>query len=209
MSTHLSISIVEDNAEERALFAAIVDGAERMKCVSQHPNPAHAFKHLAKVKPDVVLVDVVMPCATGMECVRQIKSVLPEAVFVMLTKHEEQDYIFESLQAGASGYLIKSKARVELPELIRRAHRGEMVLTPEIARRVLGHFRKEDSFMTPTLLTPREQEILRLVAQGWKSKEIAARLNCSPHTVDRHVQHACEKLQVSGRVAAAAKFLRK
>ena len=206
----IRVSIIEDNADERALYAGIVDATSDMRCVSQHPNAAHALRRLREVKPDVVLVDIEMPGCTGVECVRQIRSLLSGTLCIMLTKHEENDYIFDSLKVGAVGYLIKAKVRDALPDLIRQACREEVVMTPEIARRVLAHFRTREPVLAhETRLTPREEEVLRLIAQGFTSKQISTQLGCAPNTVDRHAQHICEKLHVSGRVAAASHYFGK
>jgi DNA-binding NarL/FixJ family response regulator len=144
---------------------------------------------------------------SGIECVRQLKSVLPRTPAVMLSMHPSNDCILESLQAGAAGYLIKSRVREELPTLIQRVVREEVLFTREVARRVLAHFRQYEPRLNGAVrLTPREQEVLRLISQGFSSKEISQRLGCAPNTVDRHAQHICGKLHVSGRVAAASSY---
>ncbi len=205
--TPIRVSIIEDNPDERSLYASIVDSAADMRCVSQHPNAAHALRELPQVKPHVVLVDIVMPRCSGVECVRQLKTLLPQALLVMLTKHADDDFIFDSVKAGAVGYLLKAKIRDSLPGLIRHVCREEVVMTPEVARRVLAFFfERKTSSANLVKLSPREEEVLHLVAQGRTSKQIAERLGCSPNTIDRHTQHICEKLHVSGRVAAANKY---
>jgi len=203
----IRVSIVEDNPEELALYAEIVNTAPGLSCVSRHPDGPHALRHLPEIKPDVVLVDVELPKLSGIECVRRLKLLLPQTLAVMLTKHPNDDYIFESLRAGAVGYLIKAHVRQQLPVLIHQLLREEVVFTPEIARRVLVFFREhQPKLQDITKLTAREEEVLRLVAQGFSSKEIGERLGCSAITVDRHAQHICEKLHVSGRVAAANRY---
>src|ERR1051326_7588627 len=111
----IRVSIVEDHPEELALYAAIVNCAPDMRCVSQHPDGAHALRHLPAIQPDVVLVDIGLPKISGIECVRQLRTALPHLLPVMLTKHSDDDHIFESLQAGAAGYLLKAKVREALP----------------------------------------------------------------------------------------------
>jgi DNA-binding NarL/FixJ family response regulator len=203
----IRVSIVEDNAEELALYVSIVDAAPGLACASAHPDGAHALRHLPHVRPHVVLMDVELPDLSGIACVRQLKTAVPEILAVMLTKHQNDDYLFESLQAGAVGYLIKAHVREKLPGLIRQVLREEVVFTPEIARRVLVYFRQhERKLQDVAQLTAREEEVLRLVAKGFTSKEIGERLGCAANTVDRHAQHICEKLHVSGRVAAADRY---
>lgn len=207
--TSISVSIVEDNSDERALYAAIVNNAPDMRCVSQHPNAPHALREMPQLNPDVVLVDIVMPRCSGVECVRQLKDRLPNSMFVMLTKHADDDYIFNSFRAGAVGYLLKAKTREALPDMIRQVCRDGVVMTPEIARRTLAFFSlQSQSTLSAAKLTPREEEVLRLIAQGLTSKQIADRLGCSPNTIDRHAQNICEKLHVSGRVAAANAYFK-
>jgi len=209
----IRVSIIEDIAEERALYARIVDEAGDMQCVSAHPNTTHALRHLPSLKPDVALVDIVMPrgSISGIECLRQLKARVPVVIPVILTKFNNDDFIFDSLSAGALGYLLKRDVRENLPTRIRQAYNGEVVMTPEIARRVLLHFQKHDAKAAAEKvnLTAREEEVLRLIAQGLTSKQIAFRLSCSPNTVDRHAQNICQKLQVSGRVAAASRYFGK
>ncbi|MBI2927687.1 MAG: response regulator transcription factor [Verrucomicrobia bacterium] len=203
----IKVSLIEDDAGVRERYARLIDAAGDMRCVSQHPNGAHALHHLPAGAPDVVLVDIRMPQLSGIECVRQLKALLPRLLPVMLTQFGDADLIFESLKAGAVGYLLKSDLPDSLPALIRQVHSGGSPMTPEIARRVLGHFHAPPAPLHEEVrITPREEEVLRLVAQGYSSKEIGEKLGCSAVTVDRHVQHICAKLHVSGRVAAASKY---
>lgn len=207
MSAKIRVSIVEDDPGERELYASVLSSLRDMVCVSQHPSAAHAVRHLPEFGPEVVLVDVVMPGGTGIECVRQLKPLLPGSHFLMLTKYVDDHYIFESFKAGAIGYLLKARVSRSLPALIRQACREGAVIPPEIARQMLAHFQAlPKSAAIAAQLTAREEEVLRLVMQGLSSKEIAVRLGCSANTVDRHAQHICEKLQVSGRHAAASKY---
>ena len=208
-SKRIRVSIIDDNSEERELYASVVQRNPKMECVSKHPSAAHALHSVAQIRPDVILVDVVMPQCSGIECVRQLKSILPKAQCLMLTKHVDDDFIFDSYEAGAVGYLVKADVADHLPALIRRARRDGVIIPPEIGRRMLAHFQEIARSVPPDVrLTPREEEVLRLVMQGHSSKEIAARLACTPNTVDRHAQHICEKLHVSSRFAAANKYFR-
>ncbi len=206
----IRVSIIEDDSEERELYAAVVQQNRNMECVSKHPSAAHALHHIPQIRPDVILVDVVMPQCSGIECVRQLKKILPKTQFLMLTKHVDDDFIFESYKAGAVGYLVKAGVADDLPALIRRAQRDGVMIPPEIGRQMLVHFQRIGCSVLPEIrLTLREEEVLRLIMQGHSSKEIADRLGCTANTVDRHAQHICEKLHVSSRFAAANKYFRK
>src|SRR5262249_425870 len=139
------VSIVAGNAKERARYGEIVDKAEGMRCVSQHPDAAHALQELPRVRPDVALVDLGVPEYSGIECVRQLRILWPSVLCLILTRRLDDDSIIDSLQAGAAGYLLKAQTERALPVLIRQVLREEVVFTPEIARRVLVYFRQHDA----------------------------------------------------------------
>ena len=137
-----SVSIVEDNEKLRGTLARVLNRAEGFRCVSQHPYAEDALKELPGVKPDVVLMDINLPGMNGVECVRQLKKLLPEVQAIMLTVYEDTDNIFEALAAGASGYLLKRTTSAELLTAIRDVLRGGSPMTAHIARKVVQSFQK-------------------------------------------------------------------
>jgi DNA-binding NarL/FixJ family response regulator len=208
MSTR--ISIVEDNEQLRGTLARLIDREEGLECVSNYGTAEAALEHLPKDKPQVVLMDINLPGMNGVECVRQLKPLLPEVLVVMLTAYEDTENIFNALAAGAAGYLLKRAPRAELLEAIREVCRGGSPMTPHIARKVVQSFQKPVVATHPVEnLSEREQEVLDCLSQGFLYKEIAEKLGISYETVHTYIRRIYEKLQVRTRTEAVAKFLKR
>ena len=206
----ITVSIVEDNDQLRGTLARVLNRAEGFQCLSQFANAEDALKALPQEKPNVVLMDINLPGMNGVECVRQLKQLAPEIQVVMLTVYEDTDTIFSALAAGASGYLLKRTSREELLAAIREVHRGGSPMTTHIARKVVQSFQQTSPSPKPTEnLSPREQEVLDLLSQGFLYKEIAEKLGISYETVHTYIRRIYEKLQVRTRTEAVAKFLRR
>ena len=208
----IKVSIVEDNDKLRATLARVLNRADGFKCVSDYQNAEDALEDLPKLKPDVVLMDIKLPGLNGVECVRQLKPSLPQTQFVMHTVYEDSIHIFNALQAGATGYLLKQSAHDELLAALRYVHAGGSPMTSYIARRVAQCFpsgpapaEHDDNL----LLSPREREVLEMLARGFLYKEIAEALGISIRTVDTYIRRIYEKLHVCSRTEAVAKFLKK
>jgi DNA-binding NarL/FixJ family response regulator len=205
----IRVSVIEDDRRYRESLTNSLRQAEGLRCVSHHPNGAHALKHLPISRPDVILVDIRLPQLSGIQVVRELRRRFPGCLPIMLTSHGDDELIFEALKAGAVGYLLK---RVGLDRIIAAIHEavdGGSPMTPEIARRVTSFFRQKPSVPSDgeARLTRREQEVLREVALGKASKEIAADLGIALPTVHNHLRHIYDKLEVSSRAGAVAKFL--
>ena len=206
----ISVSIVEDNDKLRATLARVLDRADGFCCASQYANAEDALKDLPQVRPEVVLMDINLPGMNGVECVRQLKTLLPEMQVMMLTVYEDTENIFNALAAGASGYLLKRTSSKELLEAIRDVYRGGSPMTMHIARKVVQSFRKSAAMAQNTEnLSEREQQVLDLLSQGLIYKEIADKLGISYETVHTYIRRVYEKLQVRTRTEAVAKFLRR
>ncbi|MGA9452447.1 MAG: response regulator transcription factor [Verrucomicrobiia bacterium] len=206
----ISVSIVEDNDKLRATLARVLDRADGFCCASQYANAEDALKDLPQVRPEVVLMDINLPGMNGVECVRQLKTLLPEVQVMMLTVYEDTENIFNALAAGASGYLLKRTSSKELLEAIRDVCRGGSPMTMHIARKVVQSFRKSAAMAQNTEnLSEREQQVLDLLSQGLIYKEIADKLGISYETVHTYIRRVYEKLQVRTRTEAVAKFLRR
>lgn len=202
----IRVSLIEDNTAFRETTKRLIDAAPDLRCVSTHPNSEHALRHLPPAAPEVVLADIRMPRLTGIECVRRLRELLPRLLPIMLTSYGEDELIFQSLQAGAVGYLLKRAAPATILAAVREVHAGGSPMTPEIARKVALHFRQNHvQDHSAHGLTPRELEVLQFVAQGKQSKEIADVLGIARPTVHNHLRHIYEKLHVSSRIAAVAK----
>lgn len=200
-------AILEDDPETRRMFAGWMHGAPGMECVGEYEDAAQAFDGLPGLKPDVVLSDINLPATSGIECVRVLKPILPETQFVMITVYEDSDHIFSALEAGASGYLLKRTARAALLDAIREVHAGGSPITASIARRVVQSFqRPAPSHPVAETLSPREHEVLQMLAGGYLYKEVAEALQISVPTVNTYVRRIYEKLNVNSRAQAVAKI---
>ncbi len=206
----ITVSIVEDSDRFRTTMARVLDRAEGFKCLSHYPNAEEALKRLPQDKPDVVLMDINLPGMNGVECVRQLKQLLPTVQVMMLTVYEDTENIFNALAAGATGYMLKRTPQAQLLEAVKEVHRGGSPMTTHIARKVVLSFQKAAATASPTEnLSPREQEVLDCLAQGFLYKEIAEKLGISYETVHTYIRRIYEKLQVRTRTEAVAKFLRR
>ena len=206
----VSVSIVEDNDKLRATLTRVLNRADGFRCVSQYANAEDAVKDLPQVRPDVVLMDINLPGMNGVECVRQLKRLVPETQVVMLTVYEDTENIFNALAAGASGYLLKRTTSKELLEAVQDVRRGGSPMTMHIARKVVQSFQKSAaSAQTTENLSDREQQVLDLLSQGLIYKEIADKLGISYETVHTYIRRVYEKLQVRTRTEAVAKLLRR
>lgn len=212
MST--KVSIVEDDAGVRESLSILINGAPGLECASCHSTAEDALEKIPTVKPDVVLMDINLPGASGIECVRKLKEKLPEAEVLMLTMYDDADQIFQSLTAGASGYLLKRTPPGKLLDDIQAVKHGAAPMSPKVARKVVDFFRRKP--VAPSgkgsvcgNLSKREEEILDLLAKGYRYKEIADALGISFDTVRSHLRNIYEKLHVSSRTEAVVKYLGK
>ena len=204
----ISVAIVEDDAATRSILADWIDQAPTFHCVGQYGDAASALASLPARAPDVVLVDINLPGVSGIECVRQLKPKLPQTQFVMVTVYGDGEHIFEALAAGASGYLLKRLTRESLLAALAEVHGGGSPMSSSIARKVVQFFRSTRLPLPTQLesLSPRELDVLRLLAEGYVNKEVADRLALSAPTVATYIRRIYEKLHVHSRAAAIGKF---
>ena len=203
----IRVSVVEDNARVRGGLVQLINLSEGFQCVSHYSNAEDALAELPGAKPDVVLMDINLPGLNGVECVRQLKPVLPQTQIMMLTVYEDTEMIFKALAAGATGYLLKQTPPAELLAAIRDVQRGGSPMTSHIARKIVASFQRPAPEKGIENLTPREQEVLDHLAKGFLYKEIADALHISYDTVHAHIRRIYEKLQVRSRTEAVAKHL--
>jgi DNA-binding NarL/FixJ family response regulator len=205
----ISVSIVEDDAQARQILSDWIRRTDGFRFVSEHGSAESALAGLPKENPTVVLTDINLPGLNGIECVRRLKSVLPQTQFVMLTVYEDADHIFHALSAGATGYLLKHTPRNELLAALKQVHSGGSPMTSNIARKVVQSFQQQapPASSTDTYeLSPRESEVLDLLARGYLYKEIADSLAISLPTVSTYIRRIYEKLHVRSRAQAVAKY---
>ena len=209
MSKPIRVALVEDNAKLRRQLESLIANATGFECAGAFPNAESALKGLPEIAPDVVLMDIQLPKMSGVECVARLKNLLPEAKVVILTAYDDSDHIFQALQNGASGYLLKRTPHDELLRSIADVQNGGAPMNSHIARLVVQSFhRRGPSARQTENLTPREEEVLRLVSQGFINKEIADQLGVGVETVRQHLKNCYAKLHVRTRTEAAMKFLR-
>jgi DNA-binding NarL/FixJ family response regulator len=204
---NISVSIVEDNAQVRASLAKLIDGTPGFGCVSRHGDAESALLEIPKIRPEVMLMDINLPGLSGVECVRRLKPQLPATQFIMLTVYQNTEHIFNALAAGATGYMLKQTPPAELIAAIKEVHAGGSPMSSHIARKIVQSFQQAAPAAGAQALTPREAEVLDLLAKGFLYKEIAESMLLSYATVHTHIRHIYEKLQVRSRTEAVAKHL--
>lgn len=206
----IKVSIVEDDEGVRESLATLINDAEGFQCVSSHATAEDALLHIPEKKPDVVLMDINLPNMSGIDCVRKLKETAPQTQIMMLTMYEDPEQIFNSLAAGASGYLLKRTPHAKLLDAIQEVQRGASPMSGKIARVVVQYFQKKSQPATDgQALSKREQEILELLSKGYRYKEIADTLSISFDTVRSHLRNIYDKLHVSSRTEAVVKYLNK
>lgn len=204
----IRVSIVEDDAPTREILAGWLTRAEGFQFVSEFGSAEEGLAGLPGQKPDVVLMDIKLPGMNGVECIRQLKPQLPQTQFVMYTVYEDSNHIFNALQAGATGYLLKQSAHDELLAALKYVHAGGSPMTSYIARRVAQCFSNHPALIeADDDLSPREREVIGMLARGFLYKEIATALNISVRTVDTYIRRIYEKLHVRSRAQAVAKYV--
>ena len=202
----IAVSIIEDDVSAREILADWIRRAEGFQCVSEFENAENALNDLPGEKPAVVLVDINLPGMNGIECIRRLKPVLPQTQFVILTVYEDDNHIFKALSAGASGYLLKQTPRQMLLAALKEVSTGGSPMSSSIARKVVQSFRRPMSGSSSANLSPREQEVLELLARGFLYKEIAESLQLSVQTVNTYIRRIYEKLHVRSRAQAIALY---
>ncbi len=206
----IRVAIIEDDDWIRETLAAQLRDTDGFACAGSYRTGEEALERIPLNLPDVVLMDINLPKMNGIECVRQLKLLAPSVQILMLTVYEDSDKIFNSLLAGASGYLLKRTPRAEILEAIADVYHGSSPMTGHIARKVVQYFNQRghnDSEIEK--LSKREHEVLDHLAQGVPYKEIADVMSLSIDTVRIHIKGIYSKLHVHSRGEAVAKYLRK
>lgn len=204
----INVGIVEDNAGTREGLVKLFSQAVGFACQRSYATGEAAVLGIPHDPPQVALIDINLPGISGIECVRRLKERCPAMHVLMLTTYEESDLIFESLRAGANGYLLKKMPAKELVEAVQQVHAGGAPMSMQIARKVVAHFhRLKEAPGDMSQLTKRENEILGCLAKGFLYKEIAEQLGISMSTVRTHIHSVYEKLHVQSRTEAVVKFL--
>ncbi|MCI0786547.1 MAG: response regulator transcription factor, partial [Chloroflexi bacterium] len=211
--TAVKILIVDDHAVVRDGLRVMLDRREEFVVVGEAENGLEAVAKVRELEPDVILMDLRMPELNGVEAMRQIRAENSEAKFLVLTTYDTDEYIFDAIEAGAKGYLLKDASREDLFQAISAVHRGESLVQPRVASRVLDRLaqltRQAGQAAEPQLLSDRELEVLQLMASGAANKQIASDLTISESTVKTHVTNIFQKLDVNHRTEAVTKAMSK
>jgi DNA-binding NarL/FixJ family response regulator len=201
----IKVAIVEDIKDIREGLQLLINSSDNFSCSNVYSTAEEALLRLPASQPDVVLMDIHLPGISGIEAVGKLKTQYPKMQFIMSTVYEDDDSIFESLQSGATGYLLKKTSPDKILDAIKEVYNGGSPMSALIARKVISAFQKKDPIDECAILTQKEKEILKELAKGLRYKEIADLLEISMDTVRTHVRHIYEKLQVQSRMEAINK----
>lgn len=203
MGTRIRILLADDHTILRAGLRMMLNAQPDMEVIGEAQDGRQAINTTMTLQPDIVLMDITMPDMNGIEATKQIKRVAPEVKVLVLTMHENDEYVFQALRAGASGYILKEAADTELITALHVLRSGQFYLSPSAQSVIVGDYlqrvhtgEEKDSYNN---LTEREKEILKLVAEGYTNNQIAERLVISPKTVDTHRTHVMDKLNLHSR----------
>ena len=205
MMDKISVLIVDDHGVVRQGLRTYLELLDDIVIVGEAKNGIEAVEQVGWHRPDIVLMDLVMPEMNGVEATRQALAVSSSTKVIVLTSFADDDLVFPAIEAGATGYLLKDVDPAELHQSIQAVHRGEVQLHPDITRKLMHHVtsRQNETDSAPDDLTPRELEVLSLIAQGKSNREIATTLTISEKTVKTHVGNILSKLHLSDRTQAA------
>lgn len=200
----IKVAIVEDDSEIRKLLSLIIDSSPGFECKQAYPNCEEALRNIPLDPPNVVLMDIDLPKLSGIHGVRNLKEKLPQTDFLMLTIKEDDNSIFESLNSGATGYLLKDIPPADLLNSIREVVSGGSPMSPDIARKILSSFHK----VSESPLSDRETEVLQKLCNGDNYKTIADAIFISGNTVRAHIKNIYKKLHVNSRAEAVSKAIK-
>jgi DNA-binding NarL/FixJ family response regulator len=204
----IRVMIVDDHTVVRDGIAALLDRQDDIEVIGRAADGQEAVDRAPSIQPDLVLMDLRMPRMDGVEAMRRLRETMPELQFIVLTTFDTDEYIFEAIEAGARGFLLKDASREELFRAIRAVHAGESVVDPSVTARVLERVAQHERGETVgPALSERELQVLGELAQGRANKEIAASLHLSESTVKTYVARIFTKLDANGRTEAVTKAL--
>jgi DNA-binding NarL/FixJ family response regulator len=201
----IKVTVVEDIPELRNGLVSLLQWDERFEAVSAHNDAESAIDHIIAMQPEIVVMDINLPGMNGIECIRKIKKDCPHTQFIMFTIYEDDEHLFDALEAGASGYVLKKASQQKILDSLQELYNGGAPMSTSIARKVINRFKKPETndFLN---ITEREKEILTLLGKGLLYKEIAEQLHITTGTVKQHLHKIYEKLHVQNRTEAILKF---
>ncbi len=210
----IRVLLADDHTIVRQGLRALLDSQEDIEVVGEAENGRQTFEKTKQIVPDIVVLDITMPNLNGIEATRQIKKLNPEIKVIVLTVHDNEEYVHQALHAGASGYLLKESAVSDLVSAIHAVKKGDIFLSPTISKVVVKDYIKHaegesKAFDSLDILTGREREVLQLIAEGHTNREVARLLTLSVKTVDVHRAHIKEKLHINDTAGLIKYSIRK
>ncbi len=208
----IRVIIADDHQVVREGLSAILNAREDIEVIAEAKNGLEAIEKARELKPDIILMDISMPKMNGVEATRRIKLEQPQIGIVVLTMYEEEEYIFDLIKAGVTGYMLKNSDSAQIIKAIRSTYQGESLIQPSVATKILNKFSQLSNSKAPAQpkeLTDRELQVIKLVADGKTNKEIANILQISEKTVKNHVRNIFQKMEVDDRTQAAIYALKK
>jgi RNA polymerase sigma factor (sigma-70 family) len=201
----IRVCLVEDIKEVREGMIALLGMDQRFEVLASYVDAESAAEYLPAWDADIVIMDINLPGMSGIDCIRRVKKECPNSQFIMFTIYEDDEKVFEALEAGANGYLLKKTALSKITDSLIELHEGGSPMSTQIARKVIERMHINELHDAPNGLSPRENEILHLLAKGLLYKEISDQLNITTGTVRQHIHRIYEKLHVQNRTEAINK----
>jgi RNA polymerase sigma factor (sigma-70 family) len=198
----IKVCLVEDIKEVREGMETLLTLDKRFEVLASYADAESAAEHLPGWEADIVIMDINLPGMSGIDCIRKVKRQCPQSQFIMFTIYEDDEKVFEALEAGANGYLLKKTSLSKITDSLIELHEGGSPMSTQIARKVIERMHINKLENTTDLLSPRETEILRLLAKGLLYKEISDQINITTGTVRQHIHRIYEKLHVQNRTEA-------
>jgi DNA-binding NarL/FixJ family response regulator len=202
----ISVGLIEDTENYSDAVASLLRLSDELQLAGVWKDAESAMKGVPETLPDVILTDIQLPGMNGIECIRKLKIDCPSVQFMILTVFEEDEKIFEALNAGATGYLLKSAPPEMIFNSIKEIHNGGSPMSPGIARKIISHFQPAVIKNGQEIFTTREKQVLDLMAEGKLVKEIAASLNVTVHAIKKHIKNIYLKMHVQNKVEAVMKW---
>ncbi|MFN8289100.1 MAG: response regulator transcription factor [Chitinophagaceae bacterium] len=202
----VSVSIIEDDKHYREGLKTLIEASDYFRVLHVYPSAEIAMPHIKNHPPEIAIVDIKLPGKSGVDLIGSIKEVLPKTLCMVCSFYDDDDYVFNALKNGASGYILKDSMPQQIIESLKDLHQGGAPMSRYIAKKVISTFQPKKNQPRLSELTDRENEILHLVATGLIVKEVADKLNLSSHTVTKHLKNIYHKLHVNNRVAAVNKL---
>ena len=208
----IRVLLAEDHTIVRKGLRSLLEDEAAIEVIGEAEDGREAIQKVGQLRPDVVVMDITMPALNGLEATRQIKELFPEVKVLILTMHANEEYVFQILRAGASGYVVKQAAVTELVSAIQAVYRGDSFLSPSISSKVIEEYIQQAKGVAKNSydkLTNREREVLQLIAEGHSSREIAELLHISAKTVRVHRAHLMDKLDIHSTAGLTRYAIRK